>query len=162
MGGIRRYFEEGFVYFVTTATKERKQIFCDRKLCRILLVTVEYFKMIFDYQIYGFCIMPDHVHLIIKPTERFDLSFVMKMIKGSFARKVNKLRDQKGALWQARYYDEVIRDQKQLWRQVEYVHQNPVVAGIVTQPAEYAFSSFSQYHGILNSEGRILEIDSIN
>ena len=161
MGGMKRYFEEGFVYFVTTVTKERKEIFRDRKLCRILLITLEYLKTIFDYQIYGFCIMPDHLHLIIRPSKEFDLSFVMRMIKGGFARKINRIKKQKGSLWQARYYEEVVRDENQLWRQVEYIHQNPVTAGMVVSPSEYGFSSFGQYHGISNSEGRVLEIDSI-
>jgi REP element-mobilizing transposase RayT len=62
---MRRFYLENSAYFVTTVTKERKAIFLDKKLCRILLVTVEYYKTILDYKVYGFCLMPDHLHLIL-------------------------------------------------------------------------------------------------
>ena len=50
MGNTRRYFETGYAYFVTTVVQERRSIFADEKTCRILLVTIEYFKLILDYK----------------------------------------------------------------------------------------------------------------
>ncbi|MFA5390891.1 MAG: transposase [Candidatus Omnitrophota bacterium] len=85
MGIFKRYFEENAAYFVTTATKDRAPLFRNRKLCRILLITIEYHKTVFDYKIYGYCLMPDHLHAILHPKGNFNLSFIMKMIKGSFA-----------------------------------------------------------------------------
>ena len=157
MANLRRYFEEGAAYFITTATKDRKPLFNDQKFCRILLVNIEYHKTIFDYLVLGYCLMPDHLHLILKPGTRFNLSFIMQMIKGSFSRKINKLNDVKGHIWQRRYYDEVIRGEGQLIRQLDYLHYNPVEAGLVSSPAKYNFSSFKQYHDF--HEPAILEID---
>ena len=162
MSGIRRYFEEGAVYFITTVTRDRKTVFRDRKYCRILLITVEYYKIIFDYLILGYCLMPDHFHLILKPGPKFNVGVIMKMVKGSFSRKVNKLESRQGSLWQPRYYDEVIRDEKQLTAQLRYMHQNPVAAGLVSSAEKYVFSSHNQYENIPNPDGSILEIDRID
>ncbi|MFZ5802099.1 MAG: REP-associated tyrosine transposase [Candidatus Omnitrophota bacterium] len=159
MGNIKRYFEDHAAYFVTTATKDRAELFRDRKLCRILLVTIEYHKTVFDYKVYGYCLMPDHLHAILHPQGGFNLSFIMKMIKGSFARKINKLNGEEGSLWQKRFYDEMIRNEKQLLNQLEYMHQNPVADGLAKTPGDYPFSSFNQYHKRTDPENQLLQID---
>ena len=159
MRNVKRYFEEGIPYFVTTVTYERRPLFQNPKLCRILLITIEYHKTIFDYLVYGYCIMPDHLHIILKPTGEFTLSYIMKMIKGSFARKINRLKGKKGSLWQAGYYDEGIRSNRQLLIQINYMHQNPVVSGLVKSAREYPYSSFLQYHKLAAPESQILQID---
>ena len=145
MTNLKRHFEEGYSYFVTTITFERRSIFSEPKNCQILLVTLEYFKLILDYRIFAFCLMPDHIHLILQPYGQYDLSYIMKMIKGSFARKYNKSRLQYGKVWQDRYYETGIRDSFELIKKVEYTHNNPVRANIVSSPEEYPFSSFRQY-----------------
>ena len=160
MKKLKRYFEDGIAYFVTTVTRNRFPLFRDAKLCRILLVTIEYHKTVFDYCVFGYCLMPDHLHLILKPEGRFNLSFIMKMIKGSFARKVNRLNGKEGSLWQPRFYDEGIRDERQLLIQLEYIHNNPVQAGLTSNPGEYAYSSFNQYHSLQKPNSQILTIDT--
>ena len=87
---------------------------------------------------------------------------IMKMVKGSFSRKVNKLQSWQGSLWQPRYYDEVIRNEKQLTAQLRYMHQNPVASGLVPSANQYTFSSHSQYENIPNPDGLILEVDRID
>ena len=161
MGNLKRYFEENAAYFVTTATKDRAPLFRDRKLCHILLVTIEYHKTVFDYKVYGYCLMPDHLHAIFHPKGKFNLSFIMKMIKGSFARKINKLNGEEGSLWQRRFYDEVILSEKQLLAQLEYTHQNPVSAGLAKAAGDYPFSSFNQYHKRADPENQLLQIDPL-
>ena len=157
---MKRYFEENAAYFVTTITKDRNPVFSDEKLCRILLVTVEYYKTLLDYLVLGYCLMPDHFHIILRPGKRFNLSFVIKMIKGSFARKVNKLNETHGHLWQRRFYDELIRNESQFTNQLNYMHYNPVSAGLVQSASEYHHSSYAQYYGD-SPANAILEIDRL-
>jgi len=159
MGNIRRYFEKNLVYFVTTATKDRHPILNDSKLCRILLVTIEYYKTIFDYSVLAYCLMPDHIHLILQPRGSFELSFIMKMIKGSFSRTVNKLNGKEGSLWQRRYYDEIIRNEDQLSKQIEYIHYNPIKAGLESHPGKFPHSSFTQYNGKKSNGDVLLAVD---
>ena len=145
MGNIRRYFEDTHPYFVTTIVQERQPIFINDKICKIFLITLEYFKLILDYKIYAYCLMPDHLHLIVQPVGKHNLSYIMQMIKGSFARKLNRITASNGKLWQKRYYDEVIRNEMMLIRKMEYIHNNPLRKGMVGSLDDYRYSSYHFY-----------------
>lgn len=147
MGNIRRHFETGYSYFVTTIAQERHPIFSDDKMCKILLITIEYFKLILDYKIYAYCIMPDHLHIILHPCGKYELSYIMQMIKGSFARKFNKMNNLSGQVWQKRFYDEGIRDIRMLMQKMEYIHNNPIRKNLIISPGDYPYSSYHHYFG---------------
>lgn len=158
MGNIKRHFETGYLYFVTTVVQERRPIFLNDKLCKIFLVSLEYFKLILDYKIYAYCIMPDHIHLLLQPCGKYELSYIMQMIKGSFARKVNKMKASTGKLWQKRYYDEIIRNDTMLIRKIEYIHNNPLRKGLANSLEEYRYSSYQFY---FNNKCDIITIDKL-
>jgi putative transposase len=159
MGNIKRHFETGYPYFVTTIVRERRPIFSDEKTCRILLTTIEHFKLILGYKIYAYCIMPDHLHLIVHPCGKYELSYIMQMIKGSFAREFNKINNSSGNIWQKRFYDEGIRDTKMLMQKIEYVHNNPIRENLVISLENYAYSSYHHYFGINRSTLGIDQLD---
>ena len=100
MSDIKRYYEEGCAYFITTKTHNNLPLFNNEKNCKILLVIFEYFKLTLDYKIYAYCLMPDHLHIVLQTMGKYDFSYVMKMIKGSFARKYNKIHEKEGKVWQ--------------------------------------------------------------
>lgn len=83
----------------------------------------------------------------------------MKMIKGSFARKFNKAAGKTGKVWQKGFYDECIGDKLHLLRVLEYMHNNPLKAGLVTSPEEYLFSSYNHYFQNTYKPNQIIEID---
>lgn len=145
MRNVKRYYLENYAYFLTTVTENRVKIFKDNSSCKILLVTIEYFKLILDYHLYGFCLMPDRLHLIIHPFGKHNFSYIMKMIKGSFASKINKINNKTGSVWQKGFYDECISNSIDLINKLEYIHNNPVEARLVTSPEEYPYSSYNNY-----------------
>jgi len=159
MGNIKRYYEINSAYFLTTNTENSIPVFSDSKNCKILLVTLEYFKLILDYRLYGFCIMPTHLHLAIHSFGVYNFSYIMKMIKGSFARKINKANGNIGKIWQKGFYDECIKDELHLLRVLEYMHNNPLKAGLVREPEEYPFSSYNHYFQTDYQPNQIIEID---
>ncbi|MDO9573312.1 MAG: transposase [Candidatus Omnitrophota bacterium] len=159
MGNIKRYYETSAAYFLTTNTENNIGVFSDPENCKILLVTLEYFKLVLDYRLYGFCIMPDHLHLVIHPLGIYNFSYIMKMIKGSFSRKFNKANGEIGKIWQKGFYDECIRDKLHLLRVLEYMHNNPLKAGLVTSPEEYIFSSYNHYFQTTYQPNQTIEID---
>jgi len=161
MGNIKRYYETNAAYFLTTNIENNIAVFDDPKNCKILLVTLEYFKIVLDYRLYGFCIMPDHLHLVIHPVGVYNFSYIMKMIKGSFTRKLNKANGKTGKIWQKGFYDEYIRDEIHLLRVLEYMHNNPLKAGLVHEPEEYPYSSYSHYFQNAYQPNRIIEIDKL-
>ncbi|PYX31756.1 MAG: hypothetical protein DMG80_09610 [Acidobacteria bacterium] len=85
---------------------------------------------------------PDHAHLIISPLRRPDgwcwcLPEIMQAIKGASARRINKLLNRKGPVWQQESFDHVLRSEESLDQKIEYLCNNPVRAGLVSSPDRY-------------------------
>ncbi len=83
--------------------------------------------------------MPDHFHAVLAPRDSQTISSVMQSVKGSSARCLDG--EGRGSLWQQSFYDRVIRNERHLLETVRYIHDNPVVAGLVAHPADYQMSS---------------------
>jgi putative transposase len=113
----------------------------------------------FSMRIYGYVVMPEHVHLLVNEPEPATLAAAIHYLKLSFAKR---LRSRKGAttprsFWQKRYYDRNVRDAQEFTVKLRYLHRNPVKRGLVKDPAEWRWSSFRHYS--LREVG-IVEIES--
>ena len=75
-------------------------------------------------------IMPTHVHLLMEPLGGHDLSRILQGIKGASAREINKLTGVTGTLWLDESYDHIVRSEKQYWRFVRYITENPTKDGL--------------------------------
>jgi REP element-mobilizing transposase RayT len=80
-----------------------------------------------------FVVMPNHVHLVIKPLGRFELEAILKDTKGYVARKVNATLHRSGTLWEQESYDRIIRDEEHLWQVIQYIGRNPAKAGLARE-----------------------------
>jgi len=84
------------------------------------------------FELHAWVVMPDHLHFIIQLRGPSKLGRVMQLIKGRFANRYNKVTGSGGNLWQSRYHARVLRSERALNAAIEYVHANPVVAGLVS------------------------------
>lgn len=89
------------------------------------------------YRLAAAVIMPDHVHLLLRPQADYSLSRVMKGIKGVSARLINQHRQQTGNVWQDESWDRIMRDQAEFEEKLNYMANNPVKAGLVKHIDEY-------------------------
>jgi hypothetical protein len=80
------------------------------------------------------------------------ISVVMESIKVSSTRQMNSRRKQAGKLWQGRFFDRALRTVKEYNRAVEYIHLNPVKAGLVQRPEDWPWSSAREYSGSLEED----------
>jgi putative transposase len=104
----------------------------DYVIAGIVEKTIQYFDHI-QYEIVAYCVMPNHVHLIIIPKEdknglRYSLARIMHSIKRHSANEINKYLKRTGAFWQREYYDHVLRNDIELARCINYILSNPVKA----------------------------------
>ena len=92
------------------------------------------------YQLRAWVIMPNHVHVLLRP--QIQLPVITRWLKGSTARQGNLILGRTGkAFWQDESFDHRVRDEVELARIVHYVEHNPVSAGLVSDPADWPWSS---------------------
>jgi len=106
--------------------------------------------MFFDgerYVLDAYVIMPDHVHLLIRPLSDWQLSEILQGLKGFTARKINMELGRRGRFWQRENFDHMIRDEDDFLDKLRYIHDNPTAAGLVERPDDYPFSSFAAVCG---------------
>ena len=101
------------------------------------------------YKIIAWCIMPNHVHILIEVFNGFSLSEIIHSWKSFSANQINKLLNRAGQVWMMEYFDRYIRDYEHFDKVVNYIHNNPVKAGIVKSPSEYRWSS--AFDGVLTT-----------
>lgn len=82
------------------------------------------------FELGAWCVMPNHVHLLIKPLESHSLSEILQGMKSFSAKESNKLLGREGAFWQKEFYDHIIRDREDFAFQKRYILRNPEVAGL--------------------------------
>ncbi len=96
------------------------------------------------YEIYAYCLMNNHVHILIKEG-REALSNFMKRIGTSYVSWYNWQYNRKGHLFQDRYKSEPVEDDAYFLTVLRYIHQNPLKAGLVNHIDSYKWSSYTEY-----------------
>jgi putative transposase len=109
------------------------------------------------YNLQGFTIMPNHVHLLIEPLtneegEYYSVATIMNLIKGRSARFINKELKRSGTLWLREYYDHYVRDENELNNIVRYIVMNPVKAGFVEKAEQWDWTWVSEEYACFVQE----------
>ncbi|MFZ7103335.1 MAG: REP-associated tyrosine transposase [Peptococcaceae bacterium] len=132
------------IYHIMMRGINRQNIFHDDLDREKLLQTINHYKAISNYEIYSYCLMDNHIHLLIREMEE-PLATIIKRISGSYVYWYNMKYDRCGHLFQERFKSEVIEDDEYFLTVLRYIHQNPVKAGIVRKAGDYKWSSYSEY-----------------
>ena len=93
------------------------------------------------YRLLTWCIMPNHVHVVAETVSGQSIGVVVAGWKSFSARQANRLLGRKGPLWHPDYFDRFMRSEQHLSRTIDYVERNPVSAGLVTDVADWVWSS---------------------
>lgn len=97
--------------------------------------------------IVAYCIMPTHMHLILKQNVDGGIENFMKQISHSYAKYFNLKYNRKGPLWEGRYKNILIGRDEYLIHLTRYLHLNPASAFLVSKPEEWKYSSYNEYLG---------------
>lgn len=100
-------------------------------------------------EVVAYCLMSNHIHLVVVPSNTGGLHRALKAVHGQYAQRINRMRDQKGHLWQGRYFSSAL-DSSYFLNAVRYVELNPVRAGIVKRAEDYEWSSAAAHCGVAN------------
>jgi putative transposase len=119
------------------------------------LDTLREWKAEFDVRVYAYCLMTNHVHLVLRPgPDTSGIAKLMKRLAARQTRRVNRLEKRSGTLWESRYRSSPIETDTYLLACTRYVELNPVRAGMVARPGDYRWSSYGAKVGGV-SEGLV-------
>lgn len=138
---------ESGIYHVMLRGANKQEIFHDDEDRLRFLETMDRYKQISKIEVYGWCLMDNHVHLLLKEGTE-ELAVTMKRIGVSFAWYYNWKYKTTGHLFQDRYRSEKVENDEYIMAVVRYIHQNPVKAGMVNSVEEWKWSSCSRYYGL--------------
>jgi len=103
---------------------------------------LEQARVKYEFSVYGYVVMPEHVHLLVSEPERATLATALKAIKQSVARRRVKAGEH---FWQGRYYDFNVGTPQKRVEKLKYIHRNPVHRGLVERPEDWRWSSYRHY-----------------
>jgi len=146
------------MYFLTVVTHERMPLFEEGWTRQLLRQAIAAVRKLRPFEMVAVVLMPDHVHMLWQlPENDDDFSTRLGGIKYAFTRAYLTAGGKEGAtsggrtrhrnrgVWQKRFYEHRIRDDRDFTRHVEYMHYNPVKHGHVDSPAKWPWSSFHRY-----------------
>lgn len=99
-----------------------------------------------NFEIYAYCLMDNHVHLLLG-TQKISIGEIVKRVAGSYAQFFNWRYKRVGHLFQDRFRSEACTNSSYFYTLLEYIHMNPVKAGICASPDKYKYSSYSEISG---------------
>jgi len=122
----------------------QQNIFSDDEDYKKFMDILDTYHKKISYEIYAYCLMGNHVHLLIKEGKEV-LSNTMKRIGASYVYWYNWQYNRKGHLFQDRFKSEAVEDDTYFLTVLRYIHQNPQKAGLVNNIASYKWSSYREY-----------------
>jgi len=150
----KKYFGQ-FDTWLDKCVEESPHWLADERAAQIVTDEIDRLNGV-RYSLVAYCIMPNHVHLVINTaehtvepahtgvTQKYPLADILKLLKGRSARFCNQILSKSGPFWQAESYDHVIRNQKELENIIWYTLWNPVKAGLVEQWDDWKYTYLSE------------------
>ena len=143
----KRVFAENTYIFITFVTYNRENILIDN---------IEYLRQAFvsakekyKFEIFGIVIIPNHIHMIIRPKNIKDYPKIVAAIKIHFTKnskiEYTKNKNREANVWQRRYWEHTIRDKNDLYKHLDYIHYNPIKHGYVEKAKDWEYSSFRKF-----------------
>ncbi|HKZ51809.1 MAG TPA: transposase [Candidatus Acidoferrales bacterium] len=155
--------------FVTTRTNNSVPLFRQSILCQDFLRALADLRQNGEFELFAYVIMPEHVHLLIRPADG-RVSLLMRKIKSLSARRILQALRKPGAqnllaalakaspgrkqhvykVWQDGFHTVLLWSNWMIRKKIDYMHANPVRKGLVKSAKDYPWSSFCAYHGLDN------------
>ena len=153
--GLKHFQQTRQIHFLTFSCYHRQPKFTNATARDTFVSALERVRENYGLCIYGYVVMPEHVHLLVSEPERSTLAQAIKSLKQGVARRL-ALRAA-DSFWQARYYDFNVWSEKKFVEKLRYIHRNPVKRGLVARPEDWPWSSFRHY---AMGESGVVEIES--
>jgi len=143
LGRLRHRTAPGCTYFVTTKTWQNCALFYVTQNAEMLIRTLFHYRDQGAYLLHEFVVMPNHLHLLLTPGSETSLEKAMQFVKGGSSHEIHKQRENKIQIWSSGFHEATIRDEDDFMARRHYIRMNPVEAGLVARPEDWAHGSAS-------------------
>lgn len=126
---LKRYHGFGHEHFVTFSCYQRLPYLNDDHSRTVFLETLEQLRLRHDFYVFGYVLMPDHIHLLLTPAEDVSIEKAMQYIKGGFSFHLKSPFD----VWERSFKERRIKDEQDYLHHLRYIEQNPVRANLSPQ-----------------------------
>lgn len=134
------------VYHLIARGDNGELVFAEERDYQTYLTLLERYRRTFALELYAFCLMPNHVHLLLK-TRTANLSQFMQRLQTRYSQFFNRRYSRVGHVFQGRFKALLVNKEAYLLELIRYIHMNPVRAGLVRTPQDYPWSSYHWYLG---------------
>lgn len=154
MNTQNKFTENSYIFTTITTNKQRHILIDDMALLQSSIKKAHYN---FGFDIIAICVLPDHIHMIIKVYNANDYSNILRQIKTHFSKNfdINKILGEENSngemdkqdleIWQKKHWEHKILSQENLYRHIDYIHFNSVKHGYVETPKDWEYSTFKNF-----------------
>ncbi len=140
---LRRYQQSGDLHAINFNCFRKRSILDTAEARDTFLKILEETRQKYQFDVIGYVVMPTHVHLLVSEPQDHKLSTAIQVIKQRFSR--TRIEQE---VWEARYYDFNVYSERKIREKLNYMHHNPLTAGIARTPADWPWSSYNAYAGL--------------
>jgi putative transposase len=147
MARLPRLTVPGYPHHIIQRGNNRQAIFVDAADYQLLLALLEEQSKKHGVAIHAYVLMSNHLHLLATPETAEGIPLMMQAVGRTYVRRFNQRHGRSGTLWEGRYKSTLVQAERYLLACMVYIDLNPVRAGLVTDPADYPWSSYHHYIG---------------
>ncbi len=179
--GVKQNIKENKTYYITMTVVNWVDVFTRKNHCDAIIESLKYCQQAKGLNIFAYCIMSNHIHMLVNTNEPFELKDVIRDFKKFTSKKIlsqiqnepesrrewilklfedeaeHSVKHKNYKFWQAGNHAIEIYSPKFTWEKINYIHNNPVKAGYVSEGFHWKYSSASNYQDIES----ILEVELI-
>lgn len=138
-----RHYVPGLPYHIVQRGNNRQACFLTPVDRRFYLKLWHRVSKRYGTQVHAYCLMTNHVHFLVTPERSDSISRTMREVGSQYAQHMNKLHCRTGTMWEGRHRSSLIQSERYLFTCYRYIELNPVRAGMVNNPGEYRWSSYT-------------------
>jgi putative transposase len=149
---LERFQQTGDSHFLTFSCHDRLPYFGAAQASALFERSLEAMRRRYVLFVFGYVVMPEHVHLLVSEPRRGMLDRAIQSLKTSVSKQCTQR-----PFWLKRYYDFNVHSEEKRIEKLRYIHRNPVTRGLVSRPEDWKWSSFRHYQ---TGEAGTVEIES--
>src|SRR5947209_18377698 len=145
MPRLPRPVGDGLIFHAINRGNNRHAVFAAEDDYRVFLQALAQTQKRYPFALFGYCLMPNHFHLLIQPGDGQSISRILQSLTVAHTWRYHRRHSSVGHVWQGRFKSPVVQDDDHLLTVLRYIEANPLRAGLVRDAGDYRWSSYAAH-----------------